>query len=68
MYSDDRHARAVERALLACKNTGKAPGYAGGSPEEALALAARGFQFLTSGSDIGFLLDGAREGIKKLGL
>lgn len=68
MYRDDRHARAVERALLACKNTGKAPGYAGGSPEEALALAARGFQFLTSGSDIGFLLGGAREGIKKLGL
>jgi 4-hydroxy-2-oxoheptanedioate aldolase len=68
MAQDDRHARAVERALQACRNTGKIPGYAGGSPEEALALAERGFQFLTSGSDIGFLLEGARAGVKRLGL
>lgn len=68
MYQDDRHARAVERALQACKNTGTAPGYAGNSPEEALSLAARGFQFLTSGSDLGFLIGGARAGVKTLGL
>jgi 4-hydroxy-2-oxoheptanedioate aldolase len=66
MATDDRHARAVERALQACKNTGTAPGYAGASPEQALELAARGFQFLTAGSDLGFLVGGARQGLRKL--
>jgi 2-keto-3-deoxy-L-rhamnonate aldolase RhmA len=66
--NSDEHGRAVERVLEACRNTGKIPGYAGGSPEEALALAERGFQFLTSGSDIGFMLGGAMAGVKRLGL
>src|SRR5215218_8074530 len=39
-HDNDRHRRAVERILQACRNTGKIPGYAGGSPEEALELAA----------------------------
>ncbi len=64
----DDHRQAVDRILQACRNTGKIPGYAGGSPDEALELAARGFQFLTSGSDIGFMLGGAREGVKRMGL
>jgi 4-hydroxy-2-oxoheptanedioate aldolase len=62
----DEHRKAVDRILQACRNTGKIPGYAGGSPEEALELASRGFQFLTSGSDIGFMLGGAREGVKRM--
>lgn len=62
--NESRHRQAVDRVLDACKNTGKIPGYAGGSPEEALELAKRGFQFLTSGSDIGFMLGGARAGAK----
>ncbi len=65
---DDRHARAVEKALQAARNTGKIPGFAGNSPEQAVKLAQQGFQFLTSGSDAGFMLGGARAGIKTLGL
>jgi 4-hydroxy-2-oxoheptanedioate aldolase len=64
----EEHHQAVENVLAACRNTGKVAGYAGGSPEEALALAARGFQFLTSGSDIGFMLEGALRGVKQMGL
>jgi 4-hydroxy-2-oxoheptanedioate aldolase len=63
---DERHQRAVERILEACRNTGKIPGYAGDTPEHAKKLAARGFQFLTAGSDIGFMISGAREGLKLL--
>jgi 4-hydroxy-2-oxoheptanedioate aldolase len=66
--NDERHRRAVERTLEACRNTGKIAGYAGGSPEEALQLAERGFRFLTCGSDVGFMLGGARAGVKQLGL
>jgi 4-hydroxy-2-oxoheptanedioate aldolase len=66
--NSDRHRQAVDRVLEACRNTGKIPGYAGGSPEEALELAERGFQFLTSGSDVGFMLGGALAGVKRLTL
>ena len=66
--TNDEHRRAVDRILQACRTTGKIPGYAGGSPEEALRLAERGFQFITAGSDIGFMLGGARAGVKRLEL
>lgn len=59
MSQSEEHARAVERVLQACRNTGKIPGFAGASPQQALELAAQGFQFLTAGSDSGFLLSGA---------
>jgi 4-hydroxy-2-oxoheptanedioate aldolase len=63
---DERVQRAVERVLAACRNTGKIPGYAGDSPDQAKELAARGFRFLTAGSDLGFMLAGARDGVKLL--
>jgi 4-hydroxy-2-oxoheptanedioate aldolase len=62
----DHHRRAIERTLEACRITGKIAGFACGSPEEALERAAQGFQFLTAGSDIGFLLGGARAGMNLL--
>ena len=58
--ADERVQRAVERTLQACRDTGTIPGYAGGSAEEARALAARGFRYLTVASDVGFLQSGAR--------
>jgi 4-hydroxy-2-oxoheptanedioate aldolase len=64
----DDHARAIERVLEACKNTGTFPGYAAASPEEALSRAKEGFQFLTAGSDAGFLIGGGIAGVKQLGL
>ncbi|CAN5553275.1 aldolase/citrate lyase family protein [soil metagenome] len=58
--------RAIEKVLEACKNTGKVPGYAGGSPAQGKQLAERGFRYVTAGSDIGFILSGAADGLKLL--
>lgn len=58
--------RAIEKVLEACKNTGKVPGYAGGSPAQGKQLAERGFRYITAGSDIGFILSGAADGLKLL--
>jgi 4-hydroxy-2-oxoheptanedioate aldolase len=62
----EEHARALERVLAACRNTGKVPGIAAGSPEDALRRARQGFRFITAGSDLGFLLAGARAGRRTL--
>ncbi len=51
----DGHIRAVERVLEACHNTGKVPGFATGSVQDACARADQGFRFLTVGNDAGFL-------------
>jgi len=66
MLENDEHARAVERVVQACRNTGKIPGFAGGSPEQALQLAEQGFQFLTAGQDGAMLLNAASNGVKAL--
>ena len=68
MADDERHARALERIVTACRNTGKAPGLACNSPEDARRRAEQGFRYLTAGSDAGFLMAGARAGVKTLGL
>lgn len=65
---DDRHAKALERIVAACRNTGKAPGLSCSSPEEMVRRAGQGFQFLTGGSDLGFILSGAAAGLKTLGM
>jgi 4-hydroxy-2-oxoheptanedioate aldolase len=65
---DDRHGRALEKILTACRNTGKAPGLACPGPAEAKRRGDEGWQFLTAGSDAGFLLGGAKSGLKVLGL
>jgi 4-hydroxy-2-oxoheptanedioate aldolase len=57
---------ATDRVLAACAKTGKIPGYAGASPQEGRELADRGFRYITAGSDIGFMLAGARAGIEVL--
>jgi 4-hydroxy-2-oxoheptanedioate aldolase len=66
--SDERHARAVARALQACKNTGKIPGIACGSPEEALRRSTEGFQFLNAGGDHTLILTAAKAGVQTVGL
>lgn len=67
-FTSDVHARAVETILQACKNTGKFAGYSTTGPEEALALTTRGFQFLTVGSDAGFILQGIERELEALGI
>ncbi len=65
---DDRHARALERVVTACRNTGTIAGLSCSSPEEMVRRAAQGFQFLTGGGDLGFMMQGAAAGLKTLGL
>jgi 4-hydroxy-2-oxoheptanedioate aldolase len=65
--NDDRHAKALEQVVQACKNTGKAAGLACSGPEDARRRADEGFQFLTAGGDAGFMLAGAAAGLKTLG-
>jgi 4-hydroxy-2-oxoheptanedioate aldolase len=57
---DERHARALERILTACRNTGKVPGLACPTALEAKQRANQGFQFLTAGGDATFLLAGSK--------
>lgn len=65
---DERHGRALEQIVKACRNTGKIAGLACGTAEEAKRRVGEGFQYLTAGSDAGFLLSGARAGLKTVGL
>ena len=65
-HEDDRHARALERVVRACRDTGTIAGLACASPEEMVRRAAQGFQFVTGGSDIGFILEGAAAGLTTL--
>jgi 4-hydroxy-2-oxoheptanedioate aldolase len=60
-------ADAVNEIEAAAKKTGKILGYACSGPEQARSLADRGFRFLTAGSDIGFMLAGAKQGLQTLG-
>lgn len=62
--TDDRVLQAVEDVLAACKNTGTISGYACSSAAQAAGMAERGFQFLTAGSDVGFLGSGAQEALQ----
>lgn len=66
--NDDRHIRALERIVEACRNTGKISGLSCSSPEEMVRREAQGFGFLTGGGDLNFILSGAATGIKTLGL
>lgn len=61
---DDRHARALEKVVEACRNTGKIPGMYCSTPEEAVMRAGQGFQYLTAGSDASFIMSGAAAGVK----
>lgn len=60
------HARALEKVLKACENTGKISGIAGRSVADAVKRAEQGFQFITAGSDLGFILAGAEAALKTL--
>ena len=65
---DERHARALEKIIQACKNTGKAPGIACGSPEQAKSRADEGWRLLVAAGDLGLMLTAARSGLKTMGI
>jgi 4-hydroxy-2-oxoheptanedioate aldolase len=62
----EEHARALEKVVQACRNTGKIPGVAGRSIQDAQKRAAQGFQFITASGDAGFIIGGATAGVKQL--
>jgi 4-hydroxy-2-oxoheptanedioate aldolase len=69
--SQDLGAAEVERAInaicAAANNAGKIPGIYCRDAARALAMAKRGFRFLTVGSDMGLLREGAAAQVKALG-
>ena len=62
----EEHARALERVLAACHNTGKIAGFACASPDDAVYRAQQGFRFLTASGDIQFLIAGASRGLETI--
>lgn len=64
----EQHAEALKEIVRACKAVGKIPGIAAASPAEAKRRSEEGFQFITAGGDAGFMMSGAMEGLKLLGL
>jgi 4-hydroxy-2-oxoheptanedioate aldolase len=60
----DEHARALERVVQACRDTGKIPGIDIGSPELATLRVQQGFRFVVMGSDVRFLQGGATAALK----
>jgi len=65
---DDRHARALERVVAVCRDTGKVPGLSCSGPEEARDRAAQGFRYLTAGGDMGLMLAAAKAGLVTMGI
>jgi 4-hydroxy-2-oxoheptanedioate aldolase len=65
-YGDERHEAAIARVLEACRNTGKIPGFAAFTPQEAKKRAEQGFLFLTAGTDLLFMQEGVRNGVAYL--
>lgn len=59
-------AEALVKIEAAGRNTGKILGFATNGPAHSVDLAKQGYRFLTAGSDIGFMLSGAAEGIRIL--
>ena len=66
MNEREEHARALERVVDACRNTGKIPGIAALGIDDAVRRAKQGFQFITAGSDAGFIAQGAAAGLQAL--
>jgi 4-hydroxy-2-oxoheptanedioate aldolase len=58
--------RAIDRICQAATKAGKIPGIYCRDPERSLAMSRRGFRFITIGSDLGIVRDGAAAQVKAL--
>ena len=65
-FTNDRHARNLERVIVACRNTGKIPGIAAADPGDAVARAKQGYRFIVATHDGGFLAVGMAAAWKTL--
>jgi 4-hydroxy-2-oxoheptanedioate aldolase len=57
---------AIDRICQAAQKAGKIPGIYCRDATRALAMAKRGFRFITIGSDLGIVREGAAEILKAL--
>lgn len=62
----EEHARALERVLTACRNTGKIPGIDPGNIEQAARHGRNGYRFLVVGADLRMLSAAAAGGIRDM--
>ena len=60
------HRAALETVLAACRDTGKIPGAACRSVDDARDRASMGFRFITAAADVTFLADGAARALNEL--
>ncbi len=60
----DEHARALERIVQACHNTGKIPGIDIGAPDTVAQRVAQGFRCIWMGNDARFVANSAVMGVK----
>ena len=60
------HEQAIDRALAACRKTGKIPGIAA-RPTNAQHYIDKGFQFVTVGSELMLMTNGAHDVLAALG-
>ena len=58
--------RAIDQICMAASKAGKIPGIYCRDAERALAMAQRGFRFITIGSDLGLVREGAAAQVKAL--
>jgi 4-hydroxy-2-oxoheptanedioate aldolase len=58
--------RAIDKICAAANKAGKIPGIYCNNTDRALAMAKRGFRFITIGSDLGLLRDAAAAQVKAL--
>ena len=65
-WDESEFQAALQRVLAACDATGTVPGYAAFDPARAEQARALGFRYLTAGWDLGFLLEGAVAGVRRL--
>jgi 4-hydroxy-2-oxoheptanedioate aldolase len=61
----DEHARALERVLQVCRDTGKIPGIDTGNIDAAIRQGQRGYRFLVINNDLRLLTSAAAAGIKQ---
>ena len=67
LEGSELHTAAVRRAIEACHKTGKIPGISMGTAEECQRWIDEGCLFVTAGVDIGWVLEGAEQTLRKLG-
>jgi 4-hydroxy-2-oxoheptanedioate aldolase len=65
-FTDERHARNLERVVVACRNTGKIPGISATDPTDAVARARQGYRFIVASSDAGSLAEGMAAAMRTL--